>query len=619
MGDHLDEMTIDNERLVDDTTPRWGGIAISTVTAVAVGMIVAQLAFRAWALLGGWFQQDDFRLMARAADSDLTWAFVTQSYDGQFMPGGWTVQWVMTQLVPLEWGWHAALLLTLQAVASFGMYRLLVNLFGVRPFVLALLAVYLFSVITLPATIWWAAALNQLPMQIAIIFGLSAHLTYLRTGRFWHALVAAVWAVIGLAFYGKTALLFLLIAFITIGYFAEGNLVERLRSVARRYWRGFALYVAIGLVYVAGYSLFGDSSSRVAWTTQDLAWGFIRVLGTALPTGLLGGPLAWTDSVVAMATPDPPTIQVLVAAGALLLLIEQSLSTRKRAVAPWAFLLLVVTLDLILAWRFRGSAFGGLGLEYRQLTDIGIVAILCFGLAWVRIPDSADGPVTRRRSFLESRRTIIGLVCIVVAVGFLSASLFVSHWHGVDDGEEYFDNLAVDVRTSEGTVDLVDAPVPERVLWSLAYPENLQSRQLVLLGDDLRFPDSSDNLRMVTDEGRIVPVLLEETTFAERSADQNCGHAVRTGPVTLELIVPPPDETLWMRVPYLVSADTSLEIRLSNGSEAVVPVHRGLGGAWMQVTEGVSSIGLRLVGPNAPGATLCTNDITVGTPVPADF
>ena len=55
------------------------------------------------------------------------------------------------------------MLLLMQAAASIGCLRLLRYTFGERLGILPPLALYLFSVITLPAFIWWAAGINQLP------------------------------------------------------------------------------------------------------------------------------------------------------------------------------------------------------------------------------------------------------------------------------------------------------------------------------------------------------------------------------------------------------------------------------------------------------------------------
>ena len=72
---------------------------------------------------------------------------------------------------------------------------------------LALLAGYLAYVFTLSAGIWFAAGINQLPMQVALVFGLHAHVEYLRHRRIRSLVWAIAWTLAGLVFYEKTLLL----------------------------------------------------------------------------------------------------------------------------------------------------------------------------------------------------------------------------------------------------------------------------------------------------------------------------------------------------------------------------------------------------------------------------
>ena len=179
------------------------------VVLAGLGLIALQLGFRAWAVFGSWFQFDDFAFLSRAYNNDLGWGYLTEAYGGHLMPGGFLLTWLFAGYDPLGYWPYAATLLFLQAVASIGFLRLLVHLFGRTAAILPLLALYLFSVISMPAFIWWAAGINQLPMQIALFFGLTSHVTYLRTRRVRHVFATLAWTVFGLLFYEKTLLVFL--------------------------------------------------------------------------------------------------------------------------------------------------------------------------------------------------------------------------------------------------------------------------------------------------------------------------------------------------------------------------------------------------------------------------
>ena len=131
-----------------------------------------------------------------------------ESYGGHLMPGGFLAAWLLTEVAVYSWApWAARACSVLQALAGVGMLRLLVSMFGRPPLVLALLAGYLVYVFTLSAGIWWAAGINQLPMQIALVFGLHAHVEYLRHRRIRSLVAALAWTLGGLLFYEKTLLL----------------------------------------------------------------------------------------------------------------------------------------------------------------------------------------------------------------------------------------------------------------------------------------------------------------------------------------------------------------------------------------------------------------------------
>ena len=151
--------------------------------APRVVIIALGLPFRIWALAGSWYFFDDLAFLSAGTNDPLSWHFVGRVYAGHVMPAGWLVVKLLATWAPYQWGVWAGVLVVMQAVASFGMLRLLRSMFGDTRVVPALLAGYVFYVFTVPAGIWFAAGINQLPFQIALVFGLHAHLDYLRTRR----------------------------------------------------------------------------------------------------------------------------------------------------------------------------------------------------------------------------------------------------------------------------------------------------------------------------------------------------------------------------------------------------------------------------------------------------
>src|SRR6476469_8525992 len=151
------------------STPR----ASQLTMASAVVLVLAQLAFRAWAVFPSWFYLDDYHLL-RDAQTSHSVGDLLAPYNGHLMPGGrLLVLWVESS-GQLNWTLAATLTLCLQLVASVSALWMLVTLFGARPAIIGPLALYLFSPMTLPAFMWWTACLSQITMQAGFFLAVAA-------------------------------------------------------------------------------------------------------------------------------------------------------------------------------------------------------------------------------------------------------------------------------------------------------------------------------------------------------------------------------------------------------------------------------------------------------------
>ncbi len=144
------------------------------VAIVAALLLVAQTAIRAWLGYRGYFFLDDFAFTSRAAKYSLTdlHDYLLQSYNSHLMPGAFAQIWILTKMWPLNFTAVMTVSVVLQVLLGALFYCLLRELFGTRPAILVPFAVFLFTPITLPAFEWWAAALNQLPQQLAMVAAL---------------------------------------------------------------------------------------------------------------------------------------------------------------------------------------------------------------------------------------------------------------------------------------------------------------------------------------------------------------------------------------------------------------------------------------------------------------
>jgi len=535
---------------------------------VAVCLIVAQLAFRAWVVYGSWFYFDDFVFAGRSYKLPLSWSFLMDDYGGHRMPGALLATWLLTRLAPLSWPVAATLMLLAQAVASFGCWRMLRALFGERPLNLVWLTVYLFSPVTIAAFLWWAAAINQLPFQVAFFFGITAHVTYLRTRRLRHALAAAAWFLFGLVFYEKTILLLGVYAFLTLGYFASGSPLARVRSVLARYWRAVALYGVVGAGFAGLYVATADPRPAVAKGDVPVLDVGLNMIGKTLLPGLLGGPWTWTplgpDSLSA-----PPGWLWAAAVLVTGVTIGASLTQRVRAGRAWVFWACYLAAMVALVTQNRAGAVGPLiGLVYRYVTDGVMVTVLVLGLAFCAVPGAVESsapsdPAERGVRPSPARAAVFAAAVLALVASCLwNSAVYAHRWHTQNAAKTYFAHARSDVDRYGGDQVIGDGELPETIVWKVSTPWNLASNMLAPAG--IRFDRRVTDRLMVFDEtGHLRPAVVAAQVRGTRTGS-GCGITgeVRIG-LTGEVFDP---GNYWLRIGYIASGDTPVRVRIGDVS-----------------------------------------------------
>ena len=593
----------------------WGELARPAMLGrVALGLIAAQLLLRAWVVYGNWFYFDDFVFIARAHERPLTADLLFEPYAGHLMPAGFFVTWLITRADPLNWTIAATLILVAQAVASYGCWRMLRALFGDRRLNLVWLTIYLFSPVTLAAYIWWAAAVNQLPYQIAFFFGITSHVAYLRTRRTRHALAAAGWLVFGLAFYEKSALLIVVYAFVALGYFATGSLFGRIATVLARYWRGVVLYVGIGAAFTIAYVAQGATDVQSGKRVPVVELG-LNMIAKALVPGLLGGPWRWLP-LPPDALADPPVWAWMLSAAVAAVVIGASLVRRRRAGRAWFFALLYLAVMVLLVAQGRAFVVGpAIGLVYRYLTDGVPLAVLVLGLAFCELRGAVESSQRRpgeARSRLPAvRRAVVPVLVGVVVAGCLFSTLtYVPRWHSENEGRAYFTHVRAEVDRL-GPVPIADNPVPSTIILPFSYPENLASRMLAPAEIDLHQPEVSDRLFAIDNGGYLRQAVVIPQMRGDRAPDARCRRLIRhdtTTRIRLEGTLFDPNNW-WLRIGYIASAESPVVIRID---DRVVPT-RLQPGLHAVFIHGRSAPRTLEISGLAPGVALCLgDDVTIG-------
>jgi hypothetical protein len=153
------------------------------VTVAAVTLIGVQLGLKGALLAGGYFRQDDYHYLDRAAASGFGWSYLMVVDSGHLLPLGMVIAWLQARLAMYDWPVTAGVILLMLAVASFAMLRMLLTVFGRRPGILVPLGIFLFSPLSLAGTDWWAVAIEILPLEAAIFLAVDAHVRRLAGGR----------------------------------------------------------------------------------------------------------------------------------------------------------------------------------------------------------------------------------------------------------------------------------------------------------------------------------------------------------------------------------------------------------------------------------------------------
>jgi hypothetical protein len=581
------------------------------VVVLALGLIVVHLLVRAWALYGGWFYTDDFRLLYEARNASLGLGHILQPYDSQLMPGGRFVAWVVEGSGNLNWAVAATLNLGLQALTSLACFLALRSWFGLRPAILAPLAFYLFTAMPVPALMWWAASLNQLPMQLSFFLALWAWVGYLRHPTVLGALASWGAVAFGLLFYVKALLVVPVLVFLALAYFARGSLLRRIREAAVKYWLGLAGLVAgaaaFSVYYVTRVPQLG-SSPDVSTTLALLD----TYAATSFTVSVLGGPWLWWQH------PNPPTSQVdvptVVVSLCWVVLALVAVTTallRRRTLRAWFLVAAYLVASFALLVTSRGAVGAYVGLELRYLTDVAAVVTSAIGFAYlpvVRAVESSEPRPDPPLRFPQARPVGVSLLALVCLGGVLSTYGHARTWHTDNPGRTYLTNAVNEIEAQGTVVNIADHEAPPEVMIEWSYPHNLVSRMLPLTGAPVRFPDRAERLFTLDRGGTLHVAAVEPGVTDTGGEDPNCGWLVGTAGREIPLTGDVLGLEFWMRIAYLASADR--EVRLTMGAEEVdVALRKGLHDIFVRNDGGFDTVGIDgLEGEDA----LCVAEIEVG-------
>ena len=572
----------------------------------AIALVAVQLVFRAWAAWSSWFFLDDL-IFLRRFDEVSSWAYLMEPYNGHLMPGGKLLFWAIGSVGSAQW-WPAVVFLVVgQAVASTACLWMLVTLFGRRWAIVPPFVLYLFLSLTTPAYMWFVAATQQLPLQVVLSISVGAWVRYLRgEGKRWVVLTLGA-LVGGMVFREKALLVLPVLVFVSLFYFTHGRLIGRLQAL-RRQSAALLAVLSLGVGYLIVYrdrvpSQFSPVTPGLA---RDLA---ATMLGSTLPTGLVGGPWRWHNPSPPNSFADPPGWAVT-ASWLVIGAVAAYIILRRRNAWP-AFLLFAgyVAGTYLLVLSARGTDLGpDLGTDTRYLSDIPIVLCLCLGLASMELSGARGSSRAREPALVVRSPTWASTALLaVVAIGGVASSVgYIEPWHH-SEAKAFFTTLDKEIAL-RGRVDLADRVLPEDVMSQLAAPSNNLSYLAPLITRDAHFPEQTSSLLVVGDDGRLRRAEVD-TVLASRPGNvADCGWEVTGEGRTIPLGGRAIDYFWWVRIAYLATGPTPATVSFGDTSFDV-SLRSGLNDLFLRVEDTFDAV--RVDGLE-PGVTVCVDTIQVG-------
>jgi len=595
------------------------------VTAAAVVLIAVQLYLEGLVLAHAYFRQDDFVLFDWALRNRLGWQFLGTMYGGHFMPGSLALTWLLARVSLYDWTLASMVNLAVLAASCLAMLRLLRTLFGTRPGILIPLTAYLFCPIMLPGLTFWATTLQWLPTQLAIPMALTAHVHYVRTGRFRHALAAAAWIAFGLLFDEVDIFIPVLLLAVAAAFVVPGSWPGAIADTVRRHWRAYVLYVVLAGCYTLTFvrQLHTSDGQPVKPGQFSTVLSVVsELLRVSFVPSALGGPWHWLAAASAGARPDyafaseySPFTQVSWSVAALIVL--ASLWYRRHAWRAWAILagwiFVSAVVPLVTGRVGLGISVLILGADLHYLADSLPVLAVCLGLAF--LPVAGEENAYRDRPRRTLRQVSVACVVAVFLVGSAWSYRAYEHDTGSAAGKSYIATARVAITTAPPGAAIVNAPVPSFVEGGVFGPYADTGRViggLASASQRLRWLTAPDgvyrHLMIVDSEGRLwASAAIYGATVHPAAAAHGCWQVSSRG-VTIPL-----HGRLWqwgweMSMNYYGPAST-LAVQF-DGTWHDVRIPAGLHTVWLPAAGAGSVVQAKLL---SGGPGVCVTSLSIGT------
>ncbi len=582
--------------------------------AAGIVVVAAVVARSAW-LASTWFKGDDFIFRWRAATTGFDLGYVFARHDGHLMPGAFAEAWLVQAVFGASWWPIVVWCAVLQLAAGWLSWRLYRSLLGDRAVVVVVLTALVWNPLVLDATMWWASAMQLLPLSVGFPGVLLLLQRAVRSRGNPDAALAGFGLAVTLLFAEKA----ILIVPFAMALCLAVPVVEGAGTTVRERWRSarkpllvLMLVGAIwGLVYATSNSNIGPIPDATADEVRGATWNLVM---HGLVPSALGGPWSWLtvgkNSVLAL----PSSTAVLITGLAAVALVVWTVVRRPHVARFWGVLAVYLVGCLAALAIGRIGVLGPItGLVPRYAADAVAPTMLVVGLALLRnVTDERTNVV---REGIQLPAVLTGSTAarrvVPVAIAALVASAMVSSVRLVDvvataPGEAYVDNALASTEASDRPVEILSQPAPSEVVNALFTPDNTSETVLAPVSDRFLFVDAAAEPHIATSDGHIVPVEVRGVTV-ERPEDEDCLTSVKAGETArVDLPVEVYDWDWYATVTYRTTSPTLLVTSL--GDNAVgVPIEQPEG----SFTFGLSGLGDHIEFGVLDGS-VCVRDFSLG-------
>ena len=582
-------------------------LRVQPVVLAGVLLIALQTIVRAVIVFPSYYWHDDFRHLELARTEGLTQEFLVRDYGGHLEVGQYFLFWLIGRDAGLSFVPAALSLLVMQVLASGLLLAVLRTLFGSSPWILLPFAGYLFTPLGLTVATWWAAGMQALPLQIAMLLTLLGFVRAVRGGSWRWAALSLLGHALGLVFWEKALLIFpAVLAVLVLVEWAGRPIAERIRQLGER-WRLLVLHALLVFVYLTFYLSLVDSSSVVGNEARDVGTNTAETVFRLLAPGIFGGP--WTDvGAAGSAFPRPGDVLAVIFAVLLVAVVAASLWLRGvRALEAWILVTGYLAVDLLLLQVGRADFIGLLARDPRYVTDALPILAIGFCAAF-------SGPPVRRRTPRWLLQPSGAVSPALAAVAFLISSGLLTSFLLADDLQHTYSRNYV-----QGLVRALDEN-PDATVLDTAPPESITvatdlAGLLRAMGREQEFDQPGTDVRMVDGLANLRPITVIGPVLDARGPSEDCGWAVDGTWQTLGRVPESSGGVQVLRLGYLTGQEATLHVRVGDYEQALA-LQPGFGHATFVVTGRDGAVSTRVTDVAYGG--LCVTDLVAGTPWPAE-